>query len=274
VYPFRVGELDCAVVNDGDLLLPPEIILPPSRRDEWPPLELDVRGFCALPMNCLLVRSRESTALIDTGNGTLPNKRWEGGGNLLHELLAAGVQPSDVDLVVLTHTHADHAGGATVLRDGRLVPTFPRARYVVPKADWDFYTAPDRAAQLSFVRENLLPLAEFKVLDLVEGDSSVTPQISMVQAPGHTPGLSVVVVSSGNQTAIHLGDLVHHRAQFEKPDLVRDDDVLPDLAPRSRERIGQLALERDALVVAMHEAYPGLGRLARDNGRILFRPLG
>ncbi|MBI2321941.1 MAG: MBL fold metallo-hydrolase [Chloroflexi bacterium] len=274
MHRVRVGAVDCVVVNDGDLALPPEVLFPPARRAEWPALSLDERGYYSFPINCLLVWSAGQTILIDAGNGNKPSNRWPGGGRLLEELAAAGVQPGDLDLVVLTHTHGDHVGWNTVLQDDRLVLTFPRARYVAPRADWEHYTSPAIVERFAFVRDNLLPLRDSGKLELVDGEVDVTADVRMLPAPGHTPGHCVVAVSSRGETAIHLGDLFHHRIQFEKPDLVRDQDDLPDLVPGSRGRIAALALERDALVLAAHDGHPGLGRLVRTDGAARFQPLG
>ena len=274
MYRFQVGALECASLNDGDLLLPPEIIFPVSRRAEWPTFRLDDQGRMAIAINCLLVKSGGQTVLVDTGNGTKLSNAWAGGGLLLSELAAAGVNPSDIDLVVVTHTHGDHIGGLTSVRDGRLTLTFPRARYVIPRADWDYFTAPERVQQMAFVRESLLPLADTGRLDLVEGQADVTPDMRLLPTPGHTPGLSVVFVSSQGEMLLQMGDLFHHRVQIEDPGIVRQLDLLPDLVPGSRQKVIQLALERSAQVFAVHESSPGLGLMAREGERVVFRPKG
>ena len=274
MYRFQVGAIECVSLNDGDLLLPPEVIFPVSRRAEWPPVSLDDQGRMAIAINCLLVKSGEQIVLVDTGNGTKSSNAWAGGGRLLSELAAAGVKPSEIDVVVVTHAHGDHIGGLTSVREGQLKLSFPRARYVVPRADWDYFTAPERVKQMAFVRESLLPLAETGRLDLLEGEVNVTPDMRLLPAPGHTPGLSVVVVSSQGQMLLQMGDLFHHRVQIEDPGLVRDLDLLPDMVPVSRQKVIQLALERSAQVFAAHQSSPGLGTLAREGERVVFRPTG
>jgi glyoxylase-like metal-dependent hydrolase (beta-lactamase superfamily II) len=273
MHRFRVGTVDCAVVNDGDLALPPEVVFPPERRAEWPRFAPDAQGRLTFPINCMLVWSEDRTILVDTGNGNKPGVQWPGGGNLLDELAAAGVAPEDVDLVVLTHTHGDHVGWNTVLRDDRIVLTFPRARYIVPRADWEHYTSPALAERFAFVRDSLLPLRDSGRLELVEGEVVVTKDLTMLPAAGHTRGHCVAVVRSEGQTLIHLGDTFHHRIQFEKPDLVRDLDLLPDLVPITRRYIMDLAIEAHAVVLAAHDAHPGLGRLVRRDGGATFQPL-
>lgn len=272
-YRFRVGALDCAIVDDGDLLLPPEILFPPPRRAEWPPLELDAAGRYVCPLACMLVWTGGRLVLLDTGNGTRPGNPWPGGGGLGPALAAGGVGPDDVDVVVLSHAHADHMGGVTRLEGSRLAPAFPRARHVLQRADWDHYTAPERGAPWRYVAEGLRFLADRGLLDLVEGETPVAAGVSLLLTPGHSPGHSVVRVDSNGETALFVGDLVHHRVHFARPDLVRDRDVIPALVPSARQKIARLALDTGALVAVPHEAFPGLGRLVVQGERLAFQPV-
>lgn len=274
MHRFRVGNVECAVVSDGQVTLPPERILPPSRRAEWPPVKIDAEGCVSVSLNCLLVWTAGKVLLVDTGNGNKPTNKWPGGGSLLEEMASAGVRPSDVDVVAFTHAAGDHVGWATCLDGGRLVPTFPRARYLLPREEWDFCAAPGQTRQQDVVRDGLMPLKERGQLDLAEDGAQIAPGVSYLLAPGHSPGHCVVLVESEGQTLMHVGDLVHNSWQFQYPDLVNDHDILPDLVPGSRERIARLALERSALVLPGHEPYPGLGRITAENGGFVFRPVG
>ena len=120
---------------------------------------------------------------------------------LLSELESAGVDREGIDLVVLTHIHPDHVGWN--LSDGS--PTFPNARYLVTRTDWDHWTQPEIRAQAPHVDEQMLPLEGLNVLDLIEGEYSVTDELTTLLTPGHTPGHISVVVSSGGGERLHTG---------------------------------------------------------------------
>ncbi len=271
MHRFDVGQLRCTVLDDGRLLLRPELIFPSARRAEWPPVALDPHGYLHVSINCLLIESGAEVVLIDTGNGTKRGKWLEGGGNLLSDLRMAGKDPRDVTIVVLSHIHVDHVGGATRLTGRDLVPVFPRARHLAPRADWDFYTAPEQIAHFDRVRDSVMPVHDRGLLELVEGETTVAPGIHLVPAPGHTPGLNVVVLSSPNQKAMFLSDLFHHHVQFEHPDMVRDTDVLREKMAASRRGVIRSALESSALLVTAHEDHPGMGRLVLEDGHLRFR---
>ncbi len=152
------------------------------------------------------------------------------------------------------------------------MPTFPRARYVAPGADWEFYTAPERALEKEFVRTDLLPLAEGDRVELVD-EATVAEGVRLLPTPGHSYGHSVVLLSSEGQSVLVAGDLVHHRLQLEGPDLVHRWDVLPEQVPGSRRRMIRLALELDALVLPAHDPYPGLARPVPRGEGVCFCPI-
>jgi glyoxylase-like metal-dependent hydrolase (beta-lactamase superfamily II) len=265
---MRVGTVECEVVDDGQLAVPPEIIFPAARRAEWPAIETNTDGRLALSVNCLLIRSDRQVILVDTGNGNRPGARFPGGGELLQHL---SVAPGEVNVVLLTHPHSDHVGGTTQLRAGRLEPTFPHARHLLARADWDYVTV-QRLPVAPHVEQTLIPLHDWGLLDLVGPDLPITDEVTMVSAPGHTPGNSVVRVRSVGEELFFLGDLIHHTAEIENVHLIADGDALPDLVPAARRRVFDQVLATDALVTASHLPFPGLGRLERSDGEVTFRP--
>ncbi len=269
---LRVGGVECAVVDDSPLLLSPDVVFPAARRSEWPDIHLDEQGLYACPLQCLVVRPQGQLILLDAGNGTLPGKRWTGGGHLVQSLDELGIRPADVDVVIVSHLHSDHVGGVVSQIDGVFRPTFPRARHLLPRADWDYFLAPDRAAQRPLLRDSLAAVSDCGQVDLVEGDERVTSDVRLLSTPGHTPGHVVTAIESEGQTALFVGDLVHHHVELERPDFVRDDEALLELVPDARRRVVDLAVSTDALVVIPHEAFPGVGRLRRRDGRVSWEP--
>ena len=158
---------------------------------------------------CVLARDGRHTVLIDTGCGTkytpLDRKFYamEEGEPLLEDLAALGVAPADIDTVVLTHLHFDHVGGATRHdRQGQLVPTFPKARYVVSRLEWEDATIGGPALQTAYSLDNLLPLAETGQLVLLDGDPAIVPGLTAIRTGGHTRGhLAVKFCSAATDRA-------------------------------------------------------------------------
>lgn len=257
VHALRVGQTDCSLLDDGELAVPPDVLFPRGRTST---LAANSQGLVELSVICLLVRSAGLTVLVDAGNGTRPGGRWHGGGRLLEALAEADVRPEAVDVVAFTHGHTDHVGGSTYWDDGDLAPTFPRARHLVARADWDYFTV-QRQPTPPHIVETLLPLRDNGLLEVVEPDTAITPEVDLLWAPGHTPGNSVVRVHSAGQALYFLGDLVHHVGEVEDLHLMPDGDVQPERVPESRRAIFERAAAEDALVAASHFDFPGIGRV-------------
>jgi glyoxylase-like metal-dependent hydrolase (beta-lactamase superfamily II) len=265
VHRLRIGTIDCALVNDGDLPVPLEILFPRERRELWPAVETNAEGSLVISVICLVVWSDGQVVLVDAGNGTRPGGRWPGGGRLIPALADAGLQPEEITTVVVTHGHADHVNGSTYLREGRLAPAFPNARHLLSQADWEYFTAQTKPTP-RYIEETMLPLRDWGLLDLVTPDLHITSDVDLLAAPGHTPGNSVVRVASSGEALFFLGDLVHHIGEVQHLDLMPDGDVLPNLVPESRKRIFDMAIQQSALVTASHLPLPGLGTLVRRAG--------
>ena len=228
--------------------------------------ELDGQYRMPLGLNSVLVRSHEKLVLIETGVGDKEGHRRQASpaseGNLLGELAAAGVQAGDIDVVINTHLHADHCGWNTRDEDGRVVPTFPNARYLIEKGEWDAATHPNERTRATYLAENLLPLEEAGVLDLIDGEHAVTPEITIIPTHGHTEDHASVVLTSGGETAIYIGDMVQHHVQLERTAWVSSFDLLPLVSMETKKRIVERAIRERAVIVSVHSAYPGLGRMS------------
>ncbi|HVJ68361.1 MAG TPA: MBL fold metallo-hydrolase [Caulifigura sp.] len=174
----------------------------------------DSKNRILLDTNCLLIRTPDSLGLIDTGYGDKAGESFRARHDLAAEsqlprnLAAMGVSPDDIDWVILTHLHFDHAGGCTGRdADGRLRPTFPTARHVVQKVEWEDATSNKPELAGAYFSNDFLPLAEAGLVELVDEDAEVVPGVSVRRTNGHTRGHQIVMLASGGHTACYLGDL-------------------------------------------------------------------
>ena len=216
-----------------------------------------------------IVRTPRHTVLVDTGVGNdkergdnpLWNRRT---GGLLDDLRAAGVTPEQVDLVLCTHLHVDHVGWNTRLVDGRWLPTFPNARYLLARPEWEHWSADPHPMNQTVLADSVRPIFDAGLVDLVATDHAVDAAISLEPTPGHTPGHVSVHVRSRGEEAVITGDLVHHPAQFARPHWGAAPDWDRALADRTRRAFMERYADTPVLVIGTHFAEPTAGRLVRD----------
>ena len=259
-----IGNVEVVSVSDGQGDMSPADVFPASSidiwRSEYPDL-LDDNDLIHPKFGSFALRSGGVLILVDTGLGG-PD------GTLLTQLADSGIGREAVDLVVLTHIHPDHVGWN--LSDGS--PTFPNARYLVTRTDWDYWTQPDVRAAAPHVDAQMLPLEGLRVLDLIDGEYDVTDEVKTLPTPGHTPGHISLVVASAGQRGFILGDVAHSPAQAHYTDWSPGFDVDPDESRRTRRRVLD-DLEREATLVASgHFPDSGFGRFVRSDGRRIWRP--
>jgi glyoxylase-like metal-dependent hydrolase (beta-lactamase superfamily II) len=276
----RLGSLDLLILSDGTYYQDAGAVFGIVPRVMWERLGIQLNDRYQMPLglNSLLVRSQGKTVLIETGVGEKERPRAQASplaeGTLLDDLRAAGVAPEDVDVVVNTHLHADHCGWNTRRQpDGSYAPAFPRARYYVQRAEWEDATHPNERTRATYLAENLLPVAEAGQLELLDGEVALTDEITIVSTPGHTPGHASVVLASGGERAIYLGDMVQHPAQLERAAWVSSFDLFPLQAMETKKAVVQRAIEEQQLVVAVHCPFPGLGYLRESDGKRHWTPV-
>lgn len=276
---YDIGRLRLDVVSDGFFLQDAGAVFGVVPRELWEPLAgpPDARYRIPMALNCLLVRGDGHTTLIDTGIGDkIPPERrqrmYPGDyGRLLGGLAVLGVHPADVDTVVNTHLHFDHCGWNTTTVHGAVIPTFPNARYYIQRREWDDALHPNERTRATYLPDNLLPLAESGSLELVEGEQRLTPSIRFLPTPGHTDAHAAVVVSSGGETAVYIGDIVQHELQLGRAAWVSAFDILPLVSMETKKRVVAEAAAAGALVISPHVPYPGAGRLQEEAGRLRFQ---
>jgi len=263
----KVGNVEIVPLVDVTLSFPFANVFPDVPAAAWGPYEqlypLATQGGNYLTnASVYALRSGGRTLIVDAGIG--PGM----GGKLADELRQKGIDPAQVDIVVFTHLHIDHVGWA--VRDGK--PFFPRARHIVPRADWEYFRAPERAADNAHVVA-METIEKAGMVELVEGERALTDEVTLLPTPGHTPGHQSLVVASGGERAYIVGDVVHHPAQLQETAWCPafDDDKAAATASR-RKLLERIEAER-SLFAACHFPAPGFGRIAVVAGRRLYQAL-
>ena len=220
-------------------------------------------GKLILPIQGFLLKTPSHVILVDScvGNDkTVPgNPDWHKRSNtrFLSALKAAGVSPQDIDYVLCTHLHTDHVGWNTRLDNGRWVPTFPNARYLVPEADEAFH----RKENGNLYRESVLPVIECGQAEFVTDGHRLGDHVELVSTPGHTPGHVSVLIRSGTLEALITGDAIHTSAQCSHPDWHFKYDADGEMAAKSRRRLLENASQRNCRVIGSHFLLPSIGRV-------------
>lgn len=263
---MKIGQIEILAVSDGTGREPPEVLTRPGVDDPWSchPDALGADGMLHLDLGGFLVRTGDRVVLVDAGVGMIDNGKYVGG-RLLDSLRAHGVMPADVTDVAFTHLHFDHVGWAT--RKGEVV--FPNATYRAHAADWaHFVDAPDAAP--GAVRK-LKPLTDR--LETFDREVTLAPGLTARPAPGHTPGSTVYVVSSGAARALLLGDVVHSVVELAERDWEAVFDIDPVAASAVRNALADEAANSADLVAGAH--FPGLcfGRVVTAVGNRAFRAI-
>lgn len=236
----------------------------------------DDKNLVSMTQHVLFVRTPTHRILVDTGYGDkMPAKYWQimrherPRGTLTDSLARIGVTPDEIDLVIDTHLHNDHCGGNTRFNaaDGQSIqPTFPNARYVVQRREYEDALRPNERTRATFVADNFVPLYAAGQLDLLDGDTDLVPGVRGVVTPGHTPGHMSVHVYSGDQHALFVCDLASYAIHFERLGWMTAYDVEPLVTLETKRRWQTWALDHDALLIFPHDPLRPAGRLMLPAG--------
>jgi len=240
----------------------------------------DARNRIPLALRCLLVEAPNALVLIDTGVGNKYSEKFGDIYGILNEghptrledgIRAAGFEPADVDIVLNTHLHFDHAGGNTLIdEDGVIRPSFPEARYVVQKGELGFSASLNERIRASYLQENYEVVTEDGLWDLLEGDAEVTEGVRVVPTPGHTPFHQSVLIQSDGETACYLADVCPTSAHLPLP-WIMGYDLEPLVTLESKRGLWTRAIEEDWLLIFEHDPRVPWGRLDPDADRVQLR---
>lgn len=273
--------MDIAVICDGYIKLDAGAVMGLIPRVMWEPVigreNLDAEHRMKLSLNCVVVRSGKEILLVDTGignklEGAVRDRAFPGEhGLLMKGLESIGLTPEDITVVANTHLHADHCGWNTVRGDdGVLRATFPNARYFIQKGEFEVASHPNDRTKGTYFAENFEPLVDSGQLNLVEGEVNLMPGARFWATPGHTQDHASIALTSEGQTALYTGDLVHHAVQVERPAWIAAFDILPLMSLESKKKLAERALRENALLICVHNPFPGAGRLTESGGRRKF----
>ena len=238
----------------------------------------DDRNRILLGLRPLLVRGNK-TMIIDAGIGDKMDPKSveiyaiDRSRSLSDSLSAAGVGAGDIDIVLASHLHFDHAGGfTTATTSGVLVPAFPNARYVARTAEWEDATHPHERNRASYLPENFVPLAEAGVLDLIPGDAEIMSGVRVVRSGGHTMHHQIVMIESGNHTAVFAADMMPTTAHVDEPWIMGYDLYPMDTLAFKRTFVRE-AIDREYLVFFEHDPKIAAGYIRERNGRKVVEPV-
>lgn len=224
-------------------------------------------------LRCVLIEAGGQRILVDCGVGDKTNELIatqydvrRPHGTLIDDLARQGIAPADIDIVLFTHLHGDHAGWATKMNDaGETVPTFPNARYFVQRQEYEDATHTNERTRNTYFADNFVPLMQHGVLTLLDGDAPITPSVRAVHTPGHTAGhQSVIVESKGASPLLMLGDMASYMIHFERLPWVTAYDVLPMITIASKRQWQQWAFDNNATLISCHDTLMPAGKLIRN----------
>jgi len=274
---IRVG--DVTVERVDELVLPTSVrwLLDGITREaaapcaEWlRPHFQDADGFLLQSIHTFVVKTPSRVILVDTGVGN--GKERTGGIPQFHlletpyleRLAALGVTPEAVDTVLCTHIHGDHCGWDARLEGGRWVPTFPRARHLFARREYEYWesVAPEQPATERLLADSVRPVVMAGLAEFVATDYVVTPEVRLVPSHGHTPGHVCVEIESRGQRAVITGDVMHSPIQCAFPDLPSALDRDKEAGAAGRRAFLQRYAGTGTLVLGSHFGSPSVGRIA------------
>lgn len=278
---MQIGEIELHLISDGTVWVDsggPFGLVPRALYGSV--MQPDARNLLPETLNSLLVISEGKRILVDTGLGSRLDekaiRRWSlerPQGDMVAGLSRLGVDPEQIDIVICTHLHSDHCAGNTRLENGKLVPAFPNAEYLVQRMEWADASHPDARTRGTYFAENFAPLLAEGRLRLLHGDEQITRHVSCVITPGHTRGHQAVMLRSGDWFGLYVSDMATYAIHMARTAWMTSFDVEPLENIRTKQRWQRWALERQAWLMFIHEPIMPVAQLRKGEQRLEIHPV-
>ncbi len=273
---WRIGDVTVTKIVELEATGGTRFILPQATREAalqipWlAPHFMDDEGRLKMSIHALVIEAPGRRMIVDTCLGNDKQGRGVPGWNnlsgpFLRDLAAAGFARESIDTVMCTHLHVDHVGWNTMLVDGKWVPTFPNARYLMGATEFEYWRDQREHEELiSVFSDSVRPVFEAGLVDLVETDHRISPEVSFVPTLGHTPGHVSVRISSKGEEALITGDFVHHPCQMARPEWAATVDFDQNASTATRREVFARLAGTPTLIIGTHFAGATAGRIVRD----------
>jgi len=271
VEVVRIVEIDAH--QDPFTMLSADFTPEIAKRHMWlAPNFMTPDGIMKISFQCFVVRSGNERIMIDTCIGNDREREFPVFSNLqgpfLEDLAAAGYPRATITKVLCTHLHSDHVGWNTMKVGDKFVPTFPNARYLFGRKEYDAWKAmktdPNNHHDMRHIVDAVEPVMEAGLVDFIEPAAALTSEIGLFPTPGHTPGHVSVKIRSRGQEAVITGDMMHHPLQLAEPDFANNFDFDKDKALATRKDFYKSVADKDVLVIGTHFCDPTSGYVVRD----------
>ena len=278
---LKIGDINITGLSDGPNVIDPTILFPETPLEAWEPYydifpEFFHGKHFKVNLGTFVISNNDASIVVDTGLG--PHGDMFGTsvpGELIQDFKKNNISFESIDKVFLTHLHGDHYGWNYREDLDDRPPTFPNAKYMVNRLDWDHWLSEKMLSDdpNDSLRRSVLPLLDDGLLDLMEGDTNLTKGVQAIHTPGHTPGHMSLLISSGNERAMLLGDVVGSPMQITESNYPYMPDSDPELGRKTRHELINKVHDEKLIAIGSHLSYPGWGTIITWKGKKFFKGL-
>lgn len=256
---MTLGDFELTVLSDGNYYMDGGAMFGVVPKVMWEKrITPDERNNIPMGLNSLLIRTGRHNVLVETGIGSKLSEKsqsiYRNRALLMKNFEAAGVSPDEIDIVINTHLHFDHCGWNTRLVNGVAAPTFPNARYIVQRKEFDHACAPTERDRASYFPDNFMPMQKSGQWDFLDGDSQIMPGIEVIVVPGHIKDMQCVKILGGGQTIFFVADLVPTAAHLSYP-WIMGYDLYPMTTLESKHKWLPIVAKENWTIVFGHDPH-------------------